>query len=529
MNKKSILILIALAAVAGVVIFGKQLLDSPTAEKATENYSIGLQIKRDTLTLSEQGNTLFSVLFDSMNLVKPGSYNMFDTLVARTELQNRSQLNYPANKNAQLKAIASERQTITDYLKKAGMHPIVDTLPLRQLVFRVILDSIRNGEKAGKQTVINKNLEIVHESAIIPPVAATKFPKIVNLIVPLLICAAILSLLALYSILQLSNKKTMAKRKKSESEEEHLKRAVNEMLGKNTAEAKYFSEVLSGHKNYMRIQEQLRPDGKPDTGELINNMKTAGFLTAGESKDMYELYELKEKVAAIKDASTTPQEKQQKLLQALQSFTKDEALKQHLKQAEDEGIQWQKMMDLEEKDLPAALQHMIRFYDDRYGNGTHKLSPVYAETLRRAQLDIPENFSAEDRFLKALYEKYKNLLDEVLFTWFAQQQSEEKVAEARQAFVNRLAQLAFHAHSFLTHYNRDTAALPPATIKANMQMILNDGTVPASLNKDAYRTYSRDITRFEREIFLQKLLTGIGVNNLENVLVKDVYYPKGSL
>lgn len=528
MNKKSILLLIALAAVAGIIIFGKQLLESPAAEKATENYNLELQIKRDTLMLSEQGNTLFSVLFDSMNLVKPGSYSMFDTLVARTELQNRSQLNYPANKNAQLKAIASERQTITDYLKKAGMHPIVDTLPLRQLVFRVILDSIRSGVRSGKQTVINKNLEIVHESAIVPAVAATTIPKAGKGVVPLLICAGILSLLVI-ALLLFSNKKAMAKRKRSETEDEYLKRAVNEMLGKNTAEAKYFSEVLSGHKNYMRIQEQLRPDGRPDTGELINNMKTAGFLTAGESKDMYELYELKEKVAAIKDASTTPHEKQQKLLQALQSFTKDEALKQHLKQAEDEGIQWQKMMDLEEKDLPAALQHMIRFYDDRYGNGAHKLSPVYTETLRRAQLDIPENFSAEDRFLKALYEKYKNLLDEVLFTWFAQQQSEEKVAEARQAFVNRLAQLAFHAHSFLTHYNRDTAALPPATIKANMQMILNDGTVPATLNKDTYRTYSRDITRFEREIFLQKLLTGIGVNNLENVLVKDVYYPKGSL
>lgn len=527
MNKKTILLLIALAAVAGVVIYGKQVLEGPEPEKTTAGYQLELKIERDTLMLNEQGNTLFSVLFDSTNLVRPGSYNMFDTLVARTELQNRSQLNYPANKNTQLKAIGSERQTIIDYLKKAGLRSITDSLSLRQLVFRVLLDTIRSGVRAGKQTVINKNLEIVHESTMVPAVAATTITKPGRGVVPLLVCAGILFLLVI--ILLFSNNKNMAKRKRSETEEEYLKRTVNELLGKNTAEARYFSEVLSGHKNYMRIQEQLRPDGKPDTGELINNMKSAGFLTAGESKTMYELYELKEKIAAIKDNASSPQEKQQKLLQALQSFTNDEALKQHLKQAEDEGIQWQKMMDLEEKDLPAALQHMIRFYDERYGNGTHKLSPVYAETLRRAQLDIPENFSNEDRFLKALYEKYRGLLDDVLFTWFAQQQSEEKVAEARQAFVNRLAQLAFHAHSFLTHYNRDTAALPPATIKTNMQIITNDSTVPSTAGKEAYRTYSRDITRFEREIFLQKLLAGIGVNDLENVLIKDVYYPKDVL
>ncbi|MBL7727633.1 MAG: hypothetical protein JNM68_08110, partial [Dinghuibacter sp.] len=347
-----------------------------------------------------------------------------------------------------------------------------------------------------------------------------------NNLVRLLVCASLLSLLALAAIF-LNNKNNMATRKKkrSESDEEFLKRSVYDLLGKDTDEARYFNEVLTGYKRYQQVKEHLKPDTKTDTGSLIGNMKAAGLLTPNESKTMYDLHEMKEKVQAIKSTGATPLEKQQHLLQLLQTLTPDEPLKQYFKEAEEEGIQWQKMMQLEEKDLPGALQLMLQFYDRKYGNGRHKLSPVYAETLRRAQLETPVNFEQDDRFLKALYQQYRNLLDDVYFTGFEQQHNEEKVAETRQMLVNRLAQLAFHAHSFLTRYNRDTAALPAKTIQANMHMVTEQASVN-SLGRDVYKTYTRDITRFEREIFMHKLLKGIGVNNLENVLLKDVYFPK---
>lgn len=532
MNKKLIITFLALASVAGVVYYGYQLLGGTTAGKQPlATNSLVLSVEQDTLKLNENGNTAVSVVFDSLKSIKPGNFQLFDTLVFRTDWYSKSQLNYPSNRNLPLRSITKEKETITDFLKKAGTKTIPDTLSLRQLLFRVMLDSVRNAAKEGKIIVINNNKEIVHaEQPATTTPGKEEIPGNRGYITRLLVCAGILSLLAIAALL-LNNNNAMAKlrkKKRTETDEDFLKRTVYELLGKDTDEARYFTDVLTGHKRYEAVKDQLKPEARTDTGTIIGNMKSAGILSAGESKQLYEIYELKEKVAAIKSAGTTAPEKQRHLLQLLQSFTTDEALKQHLKKAEDEGVQWQQMMHLDEKDLPQALQQMLRFYDEKYGSGAHKLSPVYAETLRRAQRDLPENFAREDQFLKALYEKYRNLLDDVLFTWFEQQQSEEKVAEARQALVNRLAQLAFHAHNFLTHYNKDTAALPPGSVKANMQMIIDNGTVTRSLPREAYKTYSRDITRFEREIFLQKLLAGIGVTNLENVLLKDVYYPDDS-
>jgi hypothetical protein len=528
MKKRILLLITALAALAGVLYYGFLLLTNDVGKKTNPlSANTILLTDGDTLKLTENGITVISVAFDSLKQVKNGNFQLFDTLVFRTDLYSKSQLNYPGNRNTALRAIGGERQTITEFLKKAGMGNFPDSLSLRQLLFRVMLDSVKKAAQAGKIISINSNKEmVVADAPATAPAANAATVANRQWLNRLLVCAGILSLLSIAAIFG-KNKNTMAKRnrKRSETEEEYLKRTVYELLGKDTNEARYFTEVLADHKRFQTVKEQLKPETRTDTGTLIANMKSAGLLTTGESKTMYELHELKEKLMSIKNDGATVLEKQQKLFQSMQSFTKDETLKQHLQEAEGEGTQWQRMMQLEEKDLPAALQQMIRYYDDKYGNGQHRLSPVYAETLRRAQLDIPENFSTEDRFLKALYEQYRNLLDDVLFKWFEQQQNPETLALARQELVNRMAQLAFHAHSFLTHYNKDTAALPPASIKANMQMVLENGSVTATLPRNAYKTYSRDITRFEREIFLQKLLEGIGVNNLENVLLKDVYYP----
>lgn len=528
MKKKLLILLLALASAAGVWYYGNKLLNgSPPVAGETQNNGATLGVEGDTLLLAENNMPVITVAFDSLRRIRPGYFQVFDTLVFRTDWYSNSQLNYTQNRNLALRSITGEKQTIIDFLRKTGMNPVPDTIALRQLLFRALTDSVLQGRAAGKTTWINNNKELVQTATPAAQNANSALPAAGRgYLQRLLVCAGILTLLALAAIF-LNNKNNMRKKKRSESDEDFLKRTVYDLLGKDTEEARYFTEVLTGYKRYQSVKEQLKPEARTDTGSLIGNMKTAGLLTPTESKTMYELHEMKEKVDAIKSSGATPLEKQQHLLQLLQTLTPDEPLKQYFKEAEEEGIQWQKMMQLEEKDLPGALQLMFRFYDRKYGNGKHKLSPVYEETLRRAQLDIPVNFETDHRFLKALYQQYRNLLDDVYFTGFEQQHNEEKVAETRQTLVNRMAQLAFQAHSYLTRYNRDTAALPAKTIQANIQMVTEEAKVN-SLAKETYKTYARDITRFEREIFMHKLLKGIGVNNLENVLLKDVYFPKES-
>jgi hypothetical protein len=330
------------------------------------------------------------------------------------------------------------------------------------------------------------------------------------------------------ALLFLNPANDMAKKKRSGNDEDTLRHNVYSMLGRDTPEAKYFAEVLSGYKNHQLIKEQLKPEARPDTGELIANLKKAGVLTDGESKKLYDAYELKESMEKVQAEGVTPQDKQQHLMQVLQSLTRDGELKKYLSESAGEGRMWAGAAISSEEAMPEALQKLLAYYDQRYGGGQQKMSAVYAELLRRSTLEIPEHFVAEDRFLKALHAQYRNLLTDVMYTYFDQQHNEDKVKEARQVLASRLAQLALHAHSFLTHYTRSTADLPPDAVQANMSMITNGLKVDQLPNRPVFKTYTKDITRFEREMFFQKLLSGMGVTDMENVLVRDVYFPPQS-
>jgi cell fate (sporulation/competence/biofilm development) regulator YlbF (YheA/YmcA/DUF963 family) len=527
---KRIITIAALLGIAGIVFFGYRLLQktAPATPQTPASAEQLLEVRHDSLLLSQNGLATVTVLFDSTKLIKPGFYTLFDSLVSRTELFSKSQLNYPNNKASQLRNIINEKESITDFFREKGFRIPADSLPLRQLIFKMMLDTVKKAQAAGKQVTINGNKEIVYTNAVTPAAAAAADGGETPSLMPLLISGGILSLAALAALFLNTGNAMATRKKKTGTDEDSLRHNVYETLGRNTPEAKYFTEVLSGYKNHAQLKEQIKPDSRPDTGELIANLKKAGILTDGESKKLYDAYELKEDMQAIQAEGITPQDKQQHLMQVLQSLTRDPALKQYLADAAGEGRLWAGVAMTAENEVPEALQKMIAYYDGKYGGGQHKLSGAYNELLRRYTLEIPENFVAEDQFLKALHAQYRNLLNDVLYTYFDQQHNEDKVKEARQVLASRLAQLAFHTHSFLTHYTKSTADLPPDTVKTNMALITQGGTVTGQAAKEVYKTYSRDITRFEREIFLQKLLAGMGVSELENVLVKGVYFPPES-
>jgi hypothetical protein len=527
---KRILTIVLLGALAGFAFFGYKALqkDSKTTGAASANNNLLLEVHADTLQLRQNGETLVSVLYDSLKQIKPGYYTLFDSIISRTDIFNKSQLNYPNNKANELRSIVAEKSSALEFFREARFAVPSDSLPLRQLVFRMVLDSVRKASLQNKVLQINGNKEMVFAAAISDSGAATMVKESGSkYLTPLLLCGALLALGAL-ALLFLNPANDMAKKKRSGNDEDTLRHNVYSMLGRDTPEAKYFAEVLSGYKNHQLIKEQLKPEARPDTGELIANLKKAGVLTDGESKKLYDAYELKESMEKVQAEGVTPQDKQQHLMQVLQSLTRDGELKKYLSESAGEGRMWAGAAISSEEAMPEALQKLLAYYDQRYGGGQQKMSAVYAELLRRSTLEIPEHFVAEDRFLKALHAQYRNLLTDVMYTYFDQQHNEDKVKEARQVLASRLAQLALHAHSFLTHYTRSTADLPPDAVQANMSMITNGLKVDQLPNRPVFKTYTKDITRFEREMFFQKLLSGMGVTDMENVLVRDVYFPPQS-
>jgi hypothetical protein len=550
--RRIILILILAAAVAAVYnsyqVFRPA---APVATGSTEAVSLPARYfelaDRQLILKDSAGKILQEVGFDSLGKLPVNMHGKFDSLLTNLSWAGSSNLNYNGVKEKRIDKLSdSDRVSVINFFSNAdSAYRIESANTVRQNVFLALRDHVKKAVLKKYIVTIDGNKELMDIPAVksaIPPVVMNNndLPNRTSYIQwTLIYTIAVLLLLLLYSILLLRKRKTisnsklddMAKKKKPlEADKEALISGIVAKLGTASSEGQFFSETLDGYKQWLALKEQVKPQPRADLASTIKNLEEAGVLTATDRKKLFELHEWKEKISTLEKSDASAADKQDQLVKLLLTIISDESLKSSLTQIKTEDESWRQLMQQPQEGMPDMLAGVLGYFDQKFGkkDGTG-LAALYNETRRKAELPIPENFVEEDQYLRALYDQYRSLLHDVYYTYYPLQHQPDKVTEAKQVLLNRIVQLALHAHSFLAKYTGNTRDLTPDSIKSNILMMMKQGKVKTSLSPSNYKTYKKDIQYFDKEIFLQSLFSAIGVTDLENVLVNGVYFPPESL